>query len=192
MSLVVTSLVVGGLVLVAGTTVAMFRRRRQANELPAPPVAPRASPAMLARGFAAEVGDVVSLNQGEFWLEDAWLLSENEPVAAAYFARDVVLVLLPQPSEFCYRLTAISLQEVGDVPSVLEYEGQRYERKRRRPVSVEAQGDVPPPFSEALLAEYEGLADTVLWLLLGGDQRLAWFGRRSSVSDFERWGPGER
>ena len=191
MSLIVGGLVAGVLVAALGATAAILGRRRRARALLPPPGARLTPTGLIAEGFEADVGDVISLDRREYWLEDAWLLRETEPVAAVCFARDVVLVLFPQPSEICYRLEEIPFDAVNDPPNVVEYQGQRYERRRRRPLLVEARGDASPPFREALLVEYDALADGVLWLLLGREQQHAWCGQRCSMSQFERWGPAE-
>jgi len=187
MSVVVTGLVVGCAVLAAGLAAVIRVRRRRAPALPEPAFALPA-PGLMEKGFGANVGDVVSLAARELWLEDAWLLAEPEPLAAIYFAREAALVLFPSDHGSCYRMHPVELGDHGGLPSWLEHDGSRYERGWRRPVSVEGWGRAPPPFGEALLAEYQGLAGGVLWLLVGQSVQLAWIGQRFSATELERWG----
>jgi hypothetical protein len=144
----------------------------------------------MTRGFPADVGDVISLGQTELWLEGGWLLSEAEPIAAICFAREAAVVLLPQPSEECHLLEEIALDGSGDPPPTLEIGSERYQRTRRRPVSIEALGSAPLPFAEGLLGEYEGIAGSVLFLLAGKEAWRTWKGLRVSTTELDRWGPG--
>ncbi len=190
MSLIVTGLVLGGVLATVGTVAVAFGRRRRVPLLPATPALEEGPPGLVALGFAADVGDVVSVARQELWLEDAWLLREGEPVAAIYFAGEGALALLPEPSDACYRLRDIAVVELLEPPTVMEHAGQHYTRWRRRPVTVEARGRQPAPFTAALLVEYTGLAGEVLWLVAGQEGWRAWLGSRCAQSDFERWGPG--
>jgi hypothetical protein len=189
MSVVLVAVVAGAVLLAALLGAAIAIRRRRA--LPAPACAQLPAPGLMADGFAAELGDVVSVAGGELWLENAWLLRERDAVVALYFAREAVLALLPQPSEYCYRLEATEVFVRAEPPTCIEHAGDRYERIRRRPVRVEARGGVEPPFGEAVLAEYEGLGESVLWILVGQGGHRAWIGRRILAAELDRWGPAE-
>ena len=190
MSLVAAGLVVGGVVLAGGLAVAIRFFRRRALALPGPEAA-RCAPGLMDRGFGANVGDVISLAARELWLEDAWLLAEPEPFAAIYFAREAALVLFPNGHASCYLMHPVEFGDHRGLPTWVERDGSRYERGWRRPVVVEGWGRLPPPFDEAVLAEYVAVAGSVLWLLVGKSVERAWIGQRFRAVELERWGSAD-
>ena len=190
MSLLVTALIVGGGALVAGigARIAFRRRKRAPESIPEKPAPSR----LAAAGFEVEQGDVISARGRELWLEQGWLLSEgHDAVAALLFAREAVVLVQPRPRPRTAVLAAIELPLPADPPSAIDHGGVRYERAKRLPVSIEALSQSPePPWSDALLTEYRGLANEVLWALVTPRGSRAWSGHTIDEHEIERWGGG--
>lgn len=191
MSLLVTALLAAGGALAAGASLRLLKKRSTRHAEAEPPTA---SAPTLPPGFELELGDVIGVRHEEAWLEHAWVLSEaGEPVAAVLFAHHRVVIALPQPRSTLYWVEPLDLHVPAEPPSSLELDGARYERALRRPVTVQTLRQPPdPPWQEALLAEYRGLAGESLWLLGRSGAFQAWRGQRVSEQDYERWGGGAR
>lgn len=191
MSLLVTALVIGGGVVVAGVAARLAIRTKQkqktSKQEPAPP-----SP-LKAAGFALELGDVIGVGGRELWLVSGWLLSEgNEAIFAVLFSSgDEALVLRPHGNALPVLVKETTIEIAEQAPNTLESDGVRFERARRLPVTLTALGDAPePPWTETLVCEYRGLAGESLWLLGHGKFARAWQGRALSASEIELWGGG--
>ncbi len=191
MSLILTAALIGGALAAVGATVRWARSKKSPAPRPAEAPEKAASP-LSAAGFSVDLGDVISIDGRELWLERGWALSEGgELVAAVLFTDSEVIVALPapEPRMSLLRETELSLPE--DPPASLEAAGARYERVRRLPVEAAALGDTPPPpWPSALLCEYRGLGGEQLWVVGHGDFSRAFVGRAVTDDEFEMWGKG--
>jgi len=135
--------------------------------------------------FPCRLGDVVLRGSGdEAWLAGAVLLSEGDDVVAALFVSpdaggDRVVLVRPPPSDELLWLspqTGISAV-AGEPPTVLEVEGERFDRKRRLPLAAERIGTGAPDVGpQVIFAEYTGLGDDRLVVLSTARATWAWRG----------------
>jgi hypothetical protein len=190
-SLLVTALLIGGGALAAGAAVRLLARRKRAPLSEPALAAPLGAP-LSESGFGVEQGDVISVPGRELWLEQGWLLREaGEPIAAILFAREATIVALPEPNRCIHLLQQAELALPAEPPSALDHAGVRYERTRRLPVEIEVMPQSPePPWPSALLVEYRGLANEVLWALVQSGSCSVWCGRALDAAEIERWGGG--
>lgn len=157
------------------------------------------------RGFPCGLGDVVLLAHGEeAWLSGAALFRERtaqrdeagdaeRTVAALFFGPDKggdrVVYARPRPNETLDWMWPLSPEAVilgTEPPSVIEHEGQRFERVRRIPLSVVLIGEGAPELgAAAVLAEYEGGAGARLLVVVGAGAARVWRGRRLEAGMFE-------
>lgn len=195
MSLVVTSLLVAGGVLIgrwmmksppkapdAGvgkTTDDTNRRGGISDEM----TTKRPATNSLA-AFSVQLGDVVMRTAGEeAWLAGALVFSEDIPTAALFIAPDAggdrALFVRPMPSTTIVWLEPIASDELtvgSEPPTSLELGGARFERARRLPVRVERIGTGAPDLGErAIVAEYEAAGGERLLVVVGAHAR-AWRG----------------
>jgi hypothetical protein len=189
--LILTAVLIGSGLAAAGVG-ARFALRKKA---PAPETeeAPKAAPSPLrAAGFSVDLGDVISIDGRELWLERGWVLSEaGEPVAAVLFADAEVIIALPPPEPRLSLLKETELSLPEDPPASLEAAGARFERVRRLPVEAAALANTPPPpWASALLCEYRGLGGEQLWVVGHGAFCRAFVGRAVNADEFEMWGKG--
>lgn len=186
MSLVALTLIAGGASL--GLWLG-HRVRRRLTRKHAEPAQPSKDPSH-AGGLELGVGDVVSVQGEELWLEHGWLLSEaGRSLAGLFQAREASLLEFAPPRREHFRLTRTDVAIPGDAPTSLEHHGVRYERVRRLPVEVSAIGDSrPPPWSTALLVEYRSLASELLLVVGQAPEYLAWQGLPLLDGALERWG----
>lgn len=133
--------------------------------------------------FPCRLGDVVLRGSGdEAWLAGAVLLSEGQDVVAALFVSpdaggDRVVLVRPPPSDELLWLTPqTGISAVaGEPPTVLEVEGERFDRKRRLPLAAERIGTGAPDVgSQVIFAEYTGMGDDRLIVLSAARGGGAW------------------
>jgi hypothetical protein len=161
---------------------------RPGTSRPAPGDEKRA-PAKFAE-FRFNVGDVISVQGTEAWLEQGWVLREaGEAVAIVFFSREATLIALPAPKAALFWLNEVALDWPSDPPSSIDVGALCFERARRVPVDIETLADAPdPPWQDGLLTEYRALSGEVLWALGRRGAFKAWSGRRVAESDLELWG----
>ena len=121
----------------------------------AAPGAPKGRERDAQREFSVNLGDVVTVDGQEMWLNEGWLLHEaGEPVAALLFSKEGALLALPPPRSGLWLLHRESVQLVGEPPVSLCLRDRTYERVSRLPVQVEMLGrTVEPPCRSAILGE---------------------------------------
>jgi hypothetical protein len=191
LSLVLTAaLLAAGGALAAGATarwLAAVRKRRLAE---AAPSAKEHPDALADAGFEIGLGEVISVERREHWIESAWLLREAEDAQAAIlFAGDASLLARPKPRAELHALEAVELAGAAALPPTLHVADRRFERALRRPVEIEALGEAPvPPWPSALFAEYRAVDGALLFVLERSGMARGWHGRRLRSDDIERWG----
>jgi hypothetical protein len=155
-----------------------------------PPASDEKQAAAKLAEFRFNVGDVISVQGTEAWLEHGWLLREaGEAVALVLFSREATVIALPAPKAALYWLNDVLLDWPSEPPSSIDVGALCYERARRVPVDIEALSDAPdPPWQDGLLTEYRALSGEVLWALGRRGAFKAWNGRRVAESELELWG----
>jgi hypothetical protein len=191
MSVLVTALVVGcGVVL--GRLIAQAPRVRGGKPVPAVSQPAHDMPAADApptlEGFPCQLGDVVLRSMGdEAWLAGALVLSETRgadstPVAVLFVSPEAgaMRAVLARPqSESLTWLTEVkdAVVVAGEPATALEIAGERYERQRRLPLRVDRRGSGAPEVGQdVIFAEYAGLSDTALVVLVAKDKVVAFRG----------------
>jgi hypothetical protein len=155
-------------------------------------------PAVRIDGFPCDLGDVVLLAHGdEAWLAGALLLRERaahadehgdvlRTIAVLFIAPDrggdraIYARGAPEPSlDWLSPVPSDALTVGREPPSAIEHAGERFERVRRLPLSIERAGTGAPDLgSEVIVAEYEGGAGAKLLVVIGSSAIKVWHGRR--------------
>jgi hypothetical protein len=124
-------------------------------------IAPESSAERLP--FACQLGDVIVRSSGEeAWLAGCVVFEEVSPALCLFFApeagQDISILARPEPSRDLVWLLPVSgamLFPGTDPPSALEYQGVRYERERRLPLSARRLGAGAPDLgAQAVVADY--------------------------------------
>lgn len=165
-----------------------FGRRRQ----PARAEAEHAEASRLWLDFPCRLGDVIVRTSGdEAWLAGAWLLCEHVPVASLFVAPDRgidrMILAWPLPEARLAWLDGLELAPwpIAEPPAVLEAGARRFERTRRRPLTVRAFGDAPPSPAGILFAEYKEPGGGVLVTVSAMGLCRAWSGTYLAPGDYD-------
>jgi len=193
-SVLVTTVLVGCGVLVG-------RLIARGGRVQTPPAAPQVEDAKTKveehmktlEGFPCQLGDVVLRGVGdEAWLAGALVLSEgNETVAAMFIAPDVgkdrVIVARPSAQELLWLTEQDDVAVIaGEPPTALEVAGGRYERRRRLPLHAERLGTGAPDVGQdVIFAEYTGLGDECLVVLVAKERVLAFRGEILAAGTYD-------
>lgn len=184
MSVLITALVVGCGML-AGRL--LVQRPRVGKKPDAPPDAaiseeassPPKEPGTL-EGFPCQLGDVVMRKLGdEAWLAGALVLSETSPAIALFVSPEAgamrVVLARPESEELLWLTETKGVSMVaGEPPSTLELGAERFDRRRRLPLRVERRGTGAPDMgTDVIFAEYTGLADSALVVIVAKEKVLA-------------------
>jgi hypothetical protein len=155
---------------------------------PPPPTTPDTLPLSL--------GDVVSAEGEERWLEGALVAREDGHARAAlFFAREglaerAVLAFAP-PRRELFWLAPTDTLAPREPPGTLEVGRETYQRVERFPAAVERVGVGAPQVGEVVLwALYEGGGRKVALLLAGGLGQRVWTGTRVEDGEWDRMGQG--
>lgn len=185
MSLILLSLMVGAGAASAGLWLRRRARRRASERQPDPRERSRDTP-----GLELAVGDVVSVQGEELWLEQGWLVTEaGRPLAGIFEAREGSLAEFASPRREYFRLAPAEVAVPAEAPMAIEHRAVRFERVRRLPVEVVPLGSsAPPPWRTALFFEYRALSGELLLVLGQPSQFRCWVGPSVSESAVERWG----
>lgn len=142
------------------------------------------------------LGDVVSAEGEERWLEGALVAREDGlPRAALFFAREglaerAVLAFAP-PRRELFWLRPTDALAPREPPGTLEVGRETYQRVGRFPAAVERVGVGAPQVGEVVLwALYEGGGRKVALLLSGGLGQRVWTGTRVDEGEWDRMGKG--
>jgi hypothetical protein len=195
MSVLVTALVVGCGVLAGRLITQGPRIFRRTPPAPAEPASNEAPPKpkeedKTLEGFPCQLGDVILRSMGdEAWLAGALVLSEGgNPVAVLFVSPEAGaargVLARPQSEELLWLSESKDVVVVaGEPATALEIAGERYERRRRLPLSVERRGSGAPDVGgDVIFAQYTGLGDGALVVLAAKDKVVAFRG--------EALGPG--
>ena len=176
--------------LIARARAVTVRRTHASRPVPAPLAA-------RMRDLPCKLGDVVTLAHGEeAWLASAVLFEEKtssadaasaplRTVGALFFGperggADRVVYARAAPDALLVWMWPVSAEDAGvagEPPSVVELAGERFERRRRLPMSLAYAGDEMPTMGEfAVVGEYEGGAGAML-VALAGERPKVWRGR---------------
>jgi hypothetical protein len=199
-SVLITSLLVGCGVLV-GRLIAQSPRRRDDGSASADKPnetahAPKSTPEEHMRtleGFPCQLGDVVLRAGGdEAWLAGALLFSEGENAVAALFVSpevgaDRAVLARPAIQELSWLTQHDDVVVIaGEPPTALEVAGSRYERRRRLPLRAERLGTGAPELGpDVILAEYTGLGDDCLVVLVAKEHVLAFRGEILAAGTYD-------
>lgn len=191
MSVLITSVLVGCGILV-GRLIARgssSSKEAQPAQDPAPEekkddVKPKAPPAPNLDAFPCKLGDVVLRGTGEeAWLAGALVLREgDEPAAVLFFSPeaggDRAVLARPASQEITWLAEEKGVTvPLGEPPTALEAGTDRYERRRRLPLRAERVGTGAPDLGkDVILAEYTGLGDDCLVVLVAKDRVVAFRG----------------
>lgn len=163
-------------------------QKARAEKLPPAPSTPDTLPLSL--------GDVVSAEGEERWLEGALVAREDGAARAAlFFAREglaerAVLVFAP-PRRELFWLTPTDTLAPREPPGTLEVGRETYQRVARFPAAVERVGVGAPQVGEVVVwALYEGGGRKVALLLAGGLGQRVWTGTRVDEGEWDRMGKG--
>ncbi|MDP9149934.1 MAG: hypothetical protein M3O36_08360 [Myxococcota bacterium] len=197
MSVGVDVLVVGAGIFVGRWIGRAIRARRSAAEVeqtPSKPIGPiDAEPESLA-AFPCQVGDVVvrTFERDEAWLAGALVFADQKPEAALFIApeagTDRALLVHPEETTLVW-LAPLAKEELAlteEPPLALEHAAVHYQRARRLPVRVSAQGQGAPDVGpRAILAEYTGAGSQRLVVVAGTGQTLAWRGVALASGEYD-------
>ena len=190
MSVLVTSVLVGcgilvGRLIARGTSSA----KEEPAQVPTPEekkddVKPKAPSAPNLDAFPCKLGDVVLRGTGEeAWLAGALVLREgDEPAAVLFFSPeaggDRAVLARPASQEITWLAEEKGVTvPLGEPPTALEAGTDRYERRRRLPLRAERVGTGAPDLGkDVILAEYTGLGDDCLVVLVAKDRVVAFRG----------------
>ena len=186
MSVLITALVVGCGML-AGRL--LVHRPRVSKRTDPPDVAesseeapPQKEPGTL-EGFPCQLGDVIMRKLGdEAWLAGALVLSETSPAIALFISPEAgamrVVLARPESEELLWLTETTGVSMVaGEPPSTLELGTDRFDRRRRLPFRVERRGTGAPDMgTDVIFAEYTGLADSALVVVVAKEKVLALLG----------------
>lgn len=142
------------------------------------------------------LGDVVSAEGEERWLEGALVAREDGSARAAlFFAREgleerAVLVFAPPRREIHWLAPTPALAP-REPPGTLEVGRATYTLVGRFPAAVERVGQGAPHVGDVVLwALYEGGGRKVALLLTGGVEARVWTGTRVDDGEWDRLGKG--
>ena len=191
MSVLITSVLVGcgilvGRLIARGSSSPKEAQPAQATneEAQKEDVKPKEPSAPNLDAFPCKLGDVVLRGTGEeAWLAGAIVLREgDEPAAVVYFSPeaggDRAVLARPASQEITWLAEEKGVTvPLGEPPTALEAGTDRYERRRRLPLRAERVGTGAPDVGrDVILAEYTGLGDDCLVVLVTKERVLAYRG----------------
>jgi hypothetical protein len=200
-SVLVTTLLVGCGVLV-GRLIAQSPRRQggsppgaddaSAAQTPAPKTTEE-EPMKTLEGFPCQLGDVViRAGGGEAWLAGALVFTEGDNDVAALFVApemgaDRAVLARPASQELSWLTQRDDVVVIaGEPPTALEVAGSRYERRRRLPLRAARLGTGAPDLGpDVILAEYTGLGDDCLVVLVSKERVLAFRGEILAAGSYD-------
>lgn len=200
MSLIVASVVAAAAgIAAAGVVVrAWMKRGRSAGnaDLAAPP-AELPPTAGAFDGLPFGIDDVIQVDEATRWPRSAFLLKNAGETRAAILisredGREQATVCFPRPASEVYWLEAVDVPLPDKPPSRLEIGGRLLDRQFALPVDVsevaQARSDIG---AVALFACYESSVGDVA-VVLQGNARKTWHGRRLEAGDYDALGKVER
>ncbi len=176
------------------------RKKRSAQEallLPAtrlPESAPKPPAEDLRAAFSIGLGDVVLLRTGEeAWLTGVLVFDEGVQTMALFVGPDSggsrYVLAARSASDDEPALTWLSEAnelQIGEGVHVIEHEGERLERERRRPLSVRRTGSLAPDVGgSAVVSEYLGELGGAVVVIKGERKTVTLSGRRMHPGTFE-------
>ncbi len=174
-----------------------YRRAQNALLLPAtrmPEQVPKPPAEELREAFSVGLGDVVLLRTGEeAWLTGVLVFDEGVQTLALFVGPDSGgsrWVLASRSAsgdepELTW-LTEASALHVGEGVHVIEHEGERLERERRRPLAVRRTGSLAPDVGgSAVVSEYRGELGGAVLVVKGERRTLTLSGRRLHGGTYE-------
>ena len=188
------------LVTIVIANVVRARKKRNAQNallLPATstPDAPAKPPAEdLRAAFSIGLGDVVLLRTGEeAWLSGVLVFDEGVQTMALFVGPDsggsryVLAARSASDAEpELTWLTETSDVQVSEGVHVIEHQGERLERERRRPLAVKRTGSLAPDVGgSAVVSEYRGEMGGAVVVVKGERKTVTLSGRRLHAGTFE-------
>lgn len=178
----------------------LYRMRRASKArpvLPARRVEPQPAPPpaeALRVAFGLGLGDVVLLRTGEeAWLSGVLVFDEGAQTLALFVGPDAggARYVLAARSGSDDQPELIWLSEasdlaVGEGVHVIEHEGERLQRTRRRPLAVRRTGSLAPDIgSSAVVLEFRGELGGAVVMIKGERRTLVFAGRRLHPGTYE-------
>lgn len=174
-----------------------MRRAQSALLLPAtsmPEQPPKPPAEELREAFSVGLGDVVLLRTGEeAWLSGVLVFDEGVQTMALFVGPDsggsrYVLAARSASGdepELTW-LTETKDLQVSDGVHVIEHEGERLERERRRPLAVRRTGSLAPEVGgTAVVSEYRGELGGAVLVVKGDRRTVTLSGRRLHGGTYE-------
>lgn len=177
------------------------RKRRLAEKPPALPARrveqdpPAPPPEDLRSAFGIGLGDVVLLRTGEeAWLSGVLCFDEGAQTLALFVGPDsggsrYVLAGRTGSGDDEHELTWLTEASdltVSEGVHVIEYQGERLQRERRRPLAVRRTGSMAPDIgASAVVFEYRGELGGAVAIVKGERRTLTLAGRRLMPGTYE-------